>query len=321
MDSEQIREFQTYWNQRKKTGNKVRGLHLSQITLNNYTYLLRKLPAELFDINKHNFEKKRLEIIDYLKNYEKLTNNKLTATTINLIRTYLKFLEYKQPSLLPYYKFIRQNLGFTNQTIYQTTFHTDKLFFTKALTKDLVRKLIIFGEKEYVGRFKQRFEHIAFLIRVAYDTGCRISEVVSINAQRIIKTPKGSETHIIGKGNYERNVRISPETMIKIKEYNIINEVTNYSLPTLKAYLKQYLRAYVKYHQDLKKEEKKKILKITWHYFRHTRATHLAIIWKDVVKLQNYMGWQRIEMANRYVETSQKILEMLHYQSESLWQD
>lgn len=322
MNSEEINQFQKYWNSRKKTGNKVRGLPLSKTTLHNYEYILKKLPSELFSINQKNFEQKRIELINYLKNYEELTQNKLTPTTINLVKTYLKYLEWKNPQLLPYYKFVRQNLGFTNQIIYQTTFQTDKLFFTKALTKELVRKLIIFGEQESTGKFKERMKHTALLIRLAYDTGCRISELTSINAKRIIQTQKGYETHIIGKGSYERNVRISKETMKKIKEYNITEQITNYSPQTLKTYLKQYLRAYVRKHkEELKKKEQNKIIRITWHYFRHTRATHLAIVWKNITKLQNYMGWQRIEMANRYVETSQKILEMLHYKSESLWED
>jgi len=318
MDKKTIQNFQEWWNNRKKTGQKVRGLPLSKQTLQNYTYTLKKLPNNLFNITPKNFEQKRIQLINYLKNYEKHTNNKLTPLVINTIKTYLKYLEEQKPELLPYYKFIRQNLGFTNQTIYQTTLHTDKLFFTKALTKKEVRNLIKFGEEEYKGKFKKRFLKIALLIRIAYDTGCRISEITSINTNKIIKTNKGWETHIIGKGNYERNVMISEETMNKIKEHKIKGLITKHTPNTLKKYLKQYIREFVKHHKELKPKEKKKILKITWHWFRHTRATHLAIIWKNVIKLQNYMGWQKIEMANRYVETSQKILEMLHYKSENL---
>ncbi len=136
-----------------------------------------------------------------------------------------------------------------------------------------------------------------FLIALAYDSGCRISELLTLRIRDVNVDEYGTRLHVTGKTG-ERNVRCVGDSVALFSDWTSRHPQKN----NPDAYL------FVKFDSGMFKggdaldyDSAQKVLqnavnrsgikrRIHWHLFRHTRATLLA---RDVKEapLERQMGW------------------------------
>jgi len=149
--------------------------------------------------------------------------------------------------------------------------------------------------------------------QLLYDSGCRIGELAKINKKDIDFNER--TIMIYGKGGYMRKIKFEKTTTDILKhQYNKLNindTLFKWNVGTMKRYFKDIAR--LVFGKDTK---------ISPHWFRHSRATHLAIVWNDIIKLKDYMGWSDIKMAEVYVANLTMLSsDIKKYKSTDLWKD
>lgn len=314
MKQESMQKLKDWWKIRVHKEEGRRGEKLSDLTLDRYLKILRDFPdfeiTETTDANSM-----RLWIIGQLNQWEANTGRKLYAQVIFAVRTYLRMLEETDPVLAPTIKNIRTNVNIPYKDIIKSASMNRRYFVEKTLSKEAIREIIIF--------IKQFNEIIANIIQISYDTGCRVSELASIERGDITT----SERKILikkGKGGYLRivNYEKSSDEVISNLWGNPTDMLIPYATETIKKKFKLYVRRYAKSKLETAnirdKEKIRKLARVSMHWLRHSRATHLAIVWKDIARLRNYMGWQSIRMADIYVSYS---TDLFNYKSTNLWED
>jgi integrase len=315
MRQELLDKFKEWWLNRRHKRQRIKGLPLSEKTLNAYLTILKKFPG--IEIKESTNEDEKIRFIrEWIKNNFK----PVYPQVIFAIRTYLKMYEHnsENPIVNRKARIIRMAIDYP---IYKDVKGTQQLFLEKFLSKKEIR--LIINEIQNIDLpHNIPKEKAIILFQMLYDTGCRIGELANIKKKDIDFTT--GEVMIVGKGKYIRKVKVENNTLFLLKNYcqSISDEelVFGWNVETIKRYFKEIMRAIAKKQPN--KEIRKKLTKVSPHWFRHSRATHLAIVWKDVIKLKDYMGWSDIKMAEIYV-TNLTILpsEILAYKSTNLWEN
>ena len=136
-----------------------------------------------------------------------------------------------------------------------------------------------------------------FLIALAYDSGCRISELLTLRIRDVSTDEYGIRLHVTGKTG-ERNVRCVGDSVALFSDW--IARHPGRSNPDSYLFVK-FDSGMFKGGDSLDYDSAQKVLqnavsrsgiqrRIHWHLFRHTRATLLA---RDVKEapLERQMGW------------------------------
>lgn len=136
-----------------------------------------------------------------------------------------------------------------------------------------------------------------FLIALAYDSGCRISEILTLRIRDVNVDEYGIRLHVTGKTG-ERNVRCVGDSVALFSDW--IARHPGRSNPDSYLFVK-FDSGIFKGGDFLDYDSAQKVLqnavsrsgiqrRIHWHLFRHTRATLLA---RDVKEapLERQMGW------------------------------
>jgi len=307
-------EFEKWWRSRRHRRKKIKGLSYSEQTLKCYKSILSRMPD--IKINEHTDPDAVVSSIrDWLNNNVgkgKMFKKKYPQL-IFAIRAYLRMYEDDpNPKINRIAKNIRTML---QAPVYQDVKGTQKLFLSKVLTKQQIRSLI-----KYLNEIKLphgiEVEKATLMFQLLYDTGCRIGELSNIKKKDI--DFENREILVVGKGKYTRRVGFESSTaklLMKFCTMKDEDKVFGWSTQTMKVYFRKIIKLV----------QRKKILrglKVTPHWFRHTRATHLDVVWKDVVKLKDYMGWSDIKMAEVYLENRTLLSPKIRkYKSTDLWED
>jgi integrase len=320
---ENLKKFEDWWKSRVHKRQKIKGLSLSEKTLKCYLRILSKVPD--IEINK---ETNPYALIDEIRNWleANIGEGKNFKTKypqlIFAIRTYIKMFESDEyPSKINHIAKIAR-LGLTSPTTKDVK-GTQLLFMSKVLTKQQIRDIITHTKMLPFLPHDINKDKMVLFFQLLYDTGCRISEIASIKIKDIDFNNKTIQ--IIGKGKYIRKVEFSQQSLDLLMKLcrGLEDEdlVFGWNVETMKRYFKEVVK---EIRKNFYKKSKVSIWleKVSPHWFRHSRATHLAIVWKDVIKLKDYMGWSDIKMAEVYV-TNLTILpsEILAYKSTNLWED
>lgn len=133
------------------------------------------------------------------------------------------------------------------------------------------------------------------LLMIAYSTGMRISEILSLRWEHI------KDTHIFikcGKGNKDRMTLISKKLKKLLREFEkpsgivFVGRNGKYSYRSAqKVFLKSAKKAGIK-------------PRVTPHVFRHSFATHLLENGTDIRHIQKLLGHSRLETTQRYTYVS-----------------
>lgn len=324
MNTTNLQKFNTWWNSRKHTRTKLKGLHLSDTT--NYCYLniLKRLPdiniTEDTDIDDTIFFI-RTWLADNCGEGDDMKFKTVYPQLIFTIRTYLKMFESDpNPKINRIASEIRKEI---KAPIYQDIKGTQRMFKSKFLSKEQIRDIITRCSQcnnlpHSVSPIKAQI-----MFQILYDTGCRIRELSTIHKKDIEFVPR--TINIIGKGKYERKTDFEQSTCLLLEDYckymNDEDLLLGLNVVTLKQYFREIMRHIYKGTKD--KSWKTLSKKVSPHWFRHSRATHLGIVWKgDMLRLKDKLGWSDIKMAECYI-TNLTLLpsKIQNYTSTDLWRD
>lgn len=249
---------------------------LSKKTIQNYFYLLRKLPIA--------FNKRVIDItINDLRAFIISESDCLKQTSINTkvmyIQSFFKWLheeEYidKDPSL--------------------------KLPIVK--TPKRLRNSLSLEEVERLRLACNNYRERA-MIEILIATGCRVSEVHDMNIEHL--NIHDNSIRVIGKGDKERVVFFNEKTRVHIKNYLNTRIDINPALfiTTKKPFARLGQRSIQK---DINRIAKNANIdkSVFPHLFRHTFATHALANGASIVTIQTLLGHSSVATTEKYTTAS-----------------
>jgi integrase/recombinase XerD len=168
------------------------------------------------------------------------------------------------------------------------------------------RREVVFLTSEEIKRFRESIKlkpiyglRFRTLVEVLLATGMRISEALSLNKNSI--DFETQEARIIGKGNKERIVFFTKESLKWINKYLQRRDDKNEALFVTTGESPRRLR-----NQDLTRyfKRQRKIAginkKVTPHLLRHCFASHLAFNNCPFTEIKTLMGHERLDTTIRY---------------------
>ena len=145
------------------------------------------------------------------------------------------------------------------------------------------------------------------IIALLFSTGCRISELLSINRGDIL----GNEVVVTGKGDKHRRVYIDPKAMKLLVAYMETRTGTRTPLFISGQYRRLTVsRVEQIIHQTTNAAGIEK--NVTPHVFRHTFATDLLRNGANIRAIQNMLGHSNLNTTMRYTHVSDIDLEAAH---------
>jgi integrase/recombinase XerD len=168
------------------------------------------------------------------------------------------------------------------------------------------RREVIFLNSDEIKRFRDSINtksmcglRFRMLVEVLLGTGMRISEALSLSRQSIDFQKK--EARVIGKGNKERSVFFTDESIFWIEQYLSRRTdkheaifITTGKVP--KRLTNQDLTRYFKRQRMIAGINKK----VTPHILRHCFASHLVFNNCPFSEIKTLMGHERIDTSIRY---------------------
>lgn len=168
------------------------------------------------------------------------------------------------------------------------------------------RKEVVFLTSEEIKRFRDSIDtsqmcglRFRVLVEVLLGTGMRISEALSLNRTSIDFIQR--EARVVGKGNKERVVFFSEESLGWIEKYLGCRTDKHPALFITTGKKPRRLR-----NQDLNRYFKRQRMlaginkKITNHSLRHCFASHLAFNNCPFTEIKTLMGHERLDTTIRY---------------------
>lgn len=149
------------------------------------------------------------------------------------------------------------------------------------------------------------------LVEVFYSTGCRLSELASMDRDRI--NMQDMSTTVIGKGNKERVVYLTWTAMYHLKSY--LNSRDDDCDAVFATQRKPYRRMSNKAIQDEidKIEQRAKLKKkLTPHVMRHTLAQNMLDNGASLEEVQNILGHENIGTTQVYAQVSEERKQQAH---------
>jgi len=150
------------------------------------------------------------------------------------------------------------------------------------------------------------------LIEVFYSTGCRLSELSSMNVDTINK--QEMSTTVIGKGNKERRVYLTFTALYHLSSY--LKERTDDCEAVFITQRKPYRRMSNKAIQDeidhIEQRVGLKNKKITCHTMRHTLAQNMLDNGAKLEEVQNILGHENIGTTQVYAQVSEERKQQAH---------
>lgn len=240
-----------------------------------------------------------MNFLDYLEiqrsNKCKTVNNRLAA-----IKSFMDYVSYEAPE---YLEIIRKVKAIPLRRIEKK----EVCYLTKEEIEGLLNVCntsTLKGRQDYL------------MILLLYNTGIRVSEMVSIRKKDVIESSNGQHhLKIMGKGRKERTIPLWKNTSKLlsqyIKEHNILSE--DYLLAGRN--IEHLTRSGVRYRIDCIVKEARKDLpslqnkSITPHVFRHSTAMGLLQSGVDISTIAIWLGHETIETTHKYMVADMKLKE------------
>ena len=154
------------------------------------------------------------------------------------------------------------------------------------------------------------------LIKLLYNSGARISEIITLKASDVVFEDRGScKISIIGKGRKERTLPLWSETSRAIKthleEHGIAGNnhlfsgrnVEHLTRSGARSRIKEALRQASAKHPSLARKN------ITPHSFRHSTAMAMLAAGIDIATIAIWLGHEGIQTTHRYMIANMKLKE------------
>lgn len=152
----------------------------------------------------------------------------------------------------------------------------------------------------------------AALLSLMYDTGARVSEIVSLSV-RDIRLDNPAKVHLLGKGSKFRDVPILPETKSLLHSYMRENNLLTPGKQDAPLFFNhsggKLTRAGVTYIVKKYTEEFTAVnnAAISPHILRHTKAMHLLQAGVNIVYIRDLLGHSDITTTEVYARADLKM--------------
>jgi integrase/recombinase XerC len=150
------------------------------------------------------------------------------------------------------------------------------------------------------------------LITLFYNTGMRLSELVNLKERQV--DASRSQIRVLGKGNKERVIPVSPEIIQAIAEYAALKKKEFSSLPAELLVTEKGKKLYTKYAYLVVKAHLAQIPtldKKSPHILRHTFATHLMNNGAELNAVKELLGHSSLAATQVYTHnTIEKLKEV-----------
>lgn len=240
-----------------------------------------------------------IKFLDYLetqrRNKCKTVNNRLAA-----IKSFMEYVSYEAPEYLGIVRKIK--------TIPFRSTEKKEICY---LTKEEVDALLNICD---VSTSKGRRDYMMILL--LYNTGIRVSEMVSIRKKDIIESGNGQHhLKIMGKGRKERTIPLWKNTSKLLTQYIKEHKISSEDYLLLGRNIEHLTRSGVQYRIDcIVKEAIKKLpslqnKSITPHVFRHSTAMGLLQSGVDISTIAIWLGHETIETTHKYMVADMKLKE------------
>jgi integrase/recombinase XerC len=144
------------------------------------------------------------------------------------------------------------------------------------------------------------------LISLFYTTGMRLSELVNLKENQVDFGKK--QVKVLGKGNKERIIPISPEAIIMIKDYIQLKKKEFESADNTLLVTEKGKKMYSKYPYLLVRSfltsEVKTLNKKSPHVLRHSFATHLSNNGADLNAIKELLGHSSLAATQVYTHNT-----------------
>ncbi len=137
------------------------------------------------------------------------------------------------------------------------------------------------------------------LLMVLYTTGCRISEVLSLNGESLLQRVQGGQISVFGKGAKERTV------LIPLKVWNrllILTKNCSQNAPIFRSRTGKRLERSMAWRIVRSAAQRAGIAKnVSPHYYRHAHATHALFNGVKINVLKDSLGHSNIATTSIYL--------------------
>lgn len=228
-------------------------------------------------------------------NKSKTINNRLAA-----IKSFMEYVSYEAPEYLGIIRKVKA-IPFRNtekkEICYLTKEEIDELLNAcKTSTSD--------GRRDYL------------MILLLYNSGIRVSEMLSIRRNDIIESSNGqSHLKVMGKGRKERTIPLWKTTTKCLTQYIAEHGISNEDYLLSGRNVEHLTRSGVRYRIDcIVKEAAKnspslKNKSVTPHVFRHSTAMGLLQSGIDISTIAIWLGHETIETTHKYMVADIKLKE------------
>lgn len=140
------------------------------------------------------------------------------------------------------------------------------------------------------------------IVRIMFEAGLRVSEVINIKRQDIDFT--NNRVKGMGKGGKEYIQNLKEETIIMLKEWCFNNEIPKFD-PDEKIFL---YRCRSRVFQIIQKAGKDVLGKegVSPHWFRHSCGTEMKRKGMDLIDIKEYLRHERLETVGIYVHATKE---------------
>lgn len=236
------------------------------------------------------------------KNKCKTVNNRLAA-----IKSFMEYVSYEAPE---YLEIIRKIKAIPFRKIEQKEINyltKDEIVFLLDVCENSTPN----GRRDYL------------MILLLYNTGIRVSEMISLKKQNVITfNNKDCYLTIMGKGRKERKVPLWRSTTKHLIKYMVEHKLKDDSFLLCGRNVEHLTRSGVRYRIDcIVKEASKKCKslekkKISPHVFRHSTAMSLLKSGIDISTIAIWLGHESIETTHKYmvadITIKEKALKKMH---------
>lgn len=241
-------------------------------------------------------------IIKFLNYLETQRSNKCNTINNRLaaIKSFMEYVSYEAPEYLGIIRKVRA-IPFRNTEKKEVCY----------LTKEEIDTLLNVCD---VSTLEGRRDYLMILL--LYNTGIRVSEMVSIRKKDIIKSDNGQYHLIImGKGRKERTIPLWKNTSKLLTQYIKEHKISNEDYLLSGRNIEHLTRTGVRYRIDCIVKEAIKNLpslqnkSITPHVFRHSTAMGLLQSGVDISTIAIWLGHETIETTHKYMVADMKLKE------------
>ncbi len=275
---EEISRFEAFLNGfTKKNGKK-----LGEKTIHNILVLSKFIE----------YTKENETIENLISKHKKFLENRNYPMGKYSLWLYLKFLNYDEKIIKEVASFRKKNL---------TALTDEEKLAASVLSKKELTFLV-----DCISNLRDKV-----LLRILYDTGARISEILNLTLKDIDFDIK--EVSVMGKGRKPRTIFIQNSTIellkLLIKSKNIVspnNLIFPIKANTAWYHLKKYGRKFL--NRDLHP-----------HMLRHTRLQHMADEGVDAFEIKAYAGHSSVSITETYVKSSKYQRKLAFEKAGDIW--